>query len=205
MKYAHPAFWIPCFLVLSLLTAAACAREKAPESREEIKVYRSGSLKAAGKTDAGTPIYIDAQAEGKPSRELGRDLEKALRAGDFKIASSPSKAGYILHVSLLSEGEVAPGALQSLVDAGYGAGARFTGGGAKGALADALLVQRNAPRGERRAHLKNISRRNAVGSGRMRLGLLASGTGSAGPALANALAREIKAAISPGAEASAGE
>lgn len=196
MKKALPLFYslLSFFLILNF---SACVREKAAPS-DEIKSYQSGSLHVSTHKDAPRTIYIDLGASRKSDPALSREMAKALAEEHFQVADSPSEAGYILHISVLQEGNVSPDVLKSLVNAGYGSEARFAGKGATGLLADALLVQRRVPQAARpsRARLKNISERNALESTQMRVGLLASpGTGNVTTAFSDALVHALANAL----------
>ena len=113
----------------------------------------------------------------KHAPHLRAHLGKQLAASKFRIADSPSNAGYILHVNILKDGPVDKNALQQAVQAGYGKTAPPNGNDAKAMLVDALMVQRRIPRAGRPSHqkMKNISSRNALNSSQMRLAVLSPG------------------------------
>lgn len=191
-------FSILVFSFLFLL-ATACERHNVATSAE-IETFRSGSLGLGAHEDAPSTIYVDLGGDqrGITAAELG----SALARSHFSLVSSPSKAGYILHLTVLDAGVVSPGRLQQLVKAGYGAESRFSGQGGTGLLADALLVQRRVPSAKRPSHarLKNITTRNAIESAQMRIGMLLPGEFPRGAAVgsifADRLAEELHRALS---------
>lgn len=206
MKKTLPILYLSLSFFL-ILTFWGCAREKAVAS-DEIKSYQSGSLHVSSHKDAPRTIYIDLGSPGKSDPALSREMAKALAEEHFQVADSPSEAGYILHISVLQEGNVSPDVLKSLVNAGYGSEARFAGNGATGLLADALLVQRRVPQAARpsRARLKNISERNALESTQMRVGLLASpGAGGVTHAFSEALVHALASSLAQGQQTVAEE
>lgn len=153
--------------------ACSCIRQREAESAE-IRVLREGTLSPIERGDVPDKMYVDVRDMTGRALRLPAHAGRSLDRTRVTLVENPSEAGYILQVSLLDEGTVSPEALESLVKAGYGAPARFSGAGGHGLLADVLLVQRKVPSHARpsRARLKNITSRNAVGSSQMRLGLL---------------------------------
>lgn len=210
MKKNLLTFWIPCLVFLIIFSMPGCVRQNHAQSAE-IKTFRSGSLHVKGNREAPKTIYVDVRNVAGHEQLSASVIENALKLENFRKAESPSNAGYILHISVLQEGKVDPEVLQKLVKAGYGSEARFSGNGATALLTDALLVQRKVPGDSKpsKAKLKNITKRNALGSTQMRLGLLIQqpgGTSSASHAfLSDALAREIRNAISSQSQANAAE
>lgn len=189
--------------VLALILAMSCACVRQREAVDaEIRVLREGALTPMEHGDVPDKMYVDVR--DMTGRALRLPAHAGRNLGDARIAlvENPSEAGYILQVSLLDEGAVAPETFAALVEEGYGTPARFSGRGASGLLADILLVQRTVPSHSRpsRARLKNITSRNAVGSSQMRLGLLVpheTPPHNALPAsFADALARELGEALS---------
>lgn len=206
MKKRLFTFWIPCLVFLILFSAQGCVRHHTAQSAE-IKTFRSGSLRVASSNDSPKTIYVDTHNAGREALSSA-SIENALKHENFKLVGSPSKAGYILHINILREGSVDPAVLQKLVKGGYGSEAKFSGHGAMGLLTDALLVQRKVPSASKPANakLKNITKRNALGSKQMRLGLLipnAAANTASRVILADALAKEIQNAISSGSQANA--
>ena len=183
---------LPLLLLIlpAVILSCACIRQREAESAE-IRVLRSGELTPVENGDVPDKMYVDVRdMTGRALRlpaHAGRNLERS------RIT--------LLQVSLLDEGTVSPEALEEIVNAGYGAPARFSGRGAHGLLADVLLVQRKVPSHARpsRARLKNITSRNAVGSSQMRLGLLVPHEEPRHNALpssfAGALAHELEEAL----------
>lgn len=200
MRSRFLALWLPCLLFITAFSAPGCARqpEAAPAT---VKAYHSGDLKIANKNKTAETIYIDVR--GADAGALTGHLKKAMADTKYQIVDSPSKAGYILHVSLVREGVVNPEVFKNIVNAGYGADAGFSGQGASGIITDALLVQRRVPTAKRPSHakLKNISARNALDNSQMRLGLITdksfSGPAERSAIFAEPLARELQRAIAP--------
>lgn len=189
--------------LLCALVCAGCVRQREAGSAADVHILRSGELSRVERADVPSRIYVDVRDMTGRALRLPANAARDFKSTQFSLADSPSQAGYILQVSLLDEGVVSPAALEALVRAGYGAPARFSGTGAAGLLADVLLVQRVVPSHRRpsRARLKNITSRNAVGSSQMRLGLYVDHETPPHNSLpvyfADALARELSAAISP--------
>lgn len=165
-----------CSAILILLFLAACERNEATAD-SEIRKFHSGSLIMSVKKNVPRVVFVDMRA---PSGELVRlppAIESEILKDDFKLTDAPSKAGYILHINILKEGEASPENLREMVEAGYGNAAGFEGEGSPAMLVDAILVQRNVPQSKRpsRERMKNISSRNALDSGQMRIGLYLDG------------------------------
>lgn len=177
---------------LSIILPTACVRQHAAQSAELVALHQ-GSLKLPDKPDAPKMIYVDANANPALAQSLVKDLGTLLAKSKFRIASSPSKAGYILHVKVLREGAVAPDILKATVDSGYGGPDRFSGQGAKAMLVDALMVQRRVPSAKRpsRQRLKNISSRNALGSSQIRLAVMYPGSAPKNTDFIMAIAKEL--------------
>lgn len=163
-----------CFIFV----AAGCARQHSAESAESSQMItlHNGNLVLPDKQDAPKLIYVDARQSASHAPHLAQHLGQTLKKSKFRLADTPSKAGYILHVNILRDGQVSPQNLQSAVNAGYGGKAAFSGDGAKAMLVDALMVQRRVPKAPRpsRQRMKNISSRNALGSAQMRLAVISS-------------------------------
>ncbi len=198
MKMPSPRVILAAFFCLCL--ACACVRHNAAVSAG-LKTLHSGNLKLPDNPDVPRLVYVDAGG-AKPDARLERQLGKALAGGKFRLASQPSKAGYILHVKVLREGQVSPDSLRSAVKAGYGAKAAFRGSGAEAMLVDALMVQRRVPSAKRpsRQRLKNITSRNALNSSQMRVAAMSEGAkaGSSHDELCGAIAREVALGMARG-------
>lgn len=191
---------LPCLFFLVFLSS--CAQQKEASSAE-IDIYRSGSLQLDNKKNIPKKIFVDVRdAAGAPAA-LPPDVEAAMEQKDFEIVDSPSEAAYILHISIVRQGEVDPAIFPSMVESGYGTPAKFSGDGGVGLIADALLVQRNIPTHKRpsRARLKNVAYRNATDSNQMRLGFILRGDlpDNSKPEnfFAQKLAHEIRDALEP--------
>lgn len=185
--------------MLVLVLAPGCASQQAAQSAE-LSAFHSGNLKIPDKAEAPKLVYIDVHDSHKIAPGLAKNLMAALAQGKFRPADSPSKAGYILHVTILRQGIASQESLKHAVDSGYGTQVRFSGSGSRAILADAILTQRRVPSHKRPSHqkIKNISSRNALDSARMRVGIWHPGSGRAGEsamfsqALAGELAKGIK-------------
>lgn len=206
---------LPCTALLSLTLLAvvlccSCIRQREAESAE-ILVLREGTLSPLTRKDVPDKMFVDVRDMTGRALRLPAHAGRSLARTRVTLVENPSQAGYILQVSLLDEGTVAPEALEGLVKAGYGAPARFSGRGAHGLLADVLLVQRKVPSHVRpsRARLKNITSRNAVGSSQMRLGLLVPHEeprhNQLPTSFADALARELNEALAPRQDAASAQ
>ena len=106
---------------------------------------------------------------------LRAQTESWLQRQGFTVVPNPSEAGYILQVVVLSAGIAAPESVRQMVAAGYDTPSQLSGRGSTALVADVLLVQRHVPSAQQpsRSKLKSISKRNAVASSQMRIGLLA--------------------------------
>lgn len=195
-------FWLSC--LLPILVFSGCLRHQEAASAE-IQAFHSGDIRLAADKDIPKTIYVDLRDADGALVSLPEEIKRTIAGKRFRLADSPSKAGYILHINIVRQGSVDPAQFAALVNAGYGSKAKFSGQGATGLLADALMVQRTVPSHKRpsRARLKNITSRNARDSSQMRLGLLAKDKPAEGM-FARALARELQNAMSSQSKASAG-
>lgn len=174
MKHLHIGAAI---LIAVLVVIEQGCRKYSEGAQGAVESMRSGSLSVDSTAYVPDSLYIDWIDRSGLGLEL--PANHAARFGDmgYRIVDSPSKAGYILHVTILAAGPVARARLAELTNSGYGSPARFSGDGVTGLLADILLVQRRVPRASKpgQTRLKNIARRNAVSSSQMRLGLFQTG------------------------------
>lgn len=184
--------WLAALCVFLLLFAPGCVRQHVAESAE-LSTLHKGSLRLAENPSAPKLIYVDCREGADMAPHLDAHLENALKRGKFRLADSPSKAGYILHVNILRHGSVAPESLKSAVNAGYGAKAGFSGSGADAMLVDALMVQRRVPEAAKAStqKMKNISARNALDSSQMRMGIMAKGKRHSAEEFSEAIAQEL--------------
>lgn len=158
------------------LTLPGCSRHTQAQSAELVTLHQ-GNLKIKDHPEAPKIVYVDARNAETHAPHLRAHLGKELAASKFRLADSPSKAGYILHVNILKDGPVDTTALTQAVQAGYGKNTQTTGTGGNAMLVDALMVQRRIPKAQRPSHqkMKNISSRNALNSSQMRLAVLSPG------------------------------
>lgn len=181
------------FALAIFALAPGCVRQPATAQSAELATYHQGDLRLPDNPKAPKLIYVDCREGANLAPHLNQYLESALRAGKFRLADSPSKAGYILHVNILRQGDVAPDSLKAAVNSGYGSSARFSGRGANAMLVDALMVQRQIPEANRpsRQKMKNISARNALDSNQMRMGIMTDGKKHSQEEFSQAIAKEL--------------
>lgn len=180
------------FLIALGLLGPGCVHQQTAQSAE-LATFHQGNLRLPDNPKAPKLIYVDCGQSGDIAPHLNRHLEKALTQGKFRLAKSPSQAGYILHVNVLKHGNVAPEELKAAVSAGYGSKTIFRGKGANAVLVDALMVQRRVPEASRPNHqkMKNISSRNAIDSSQMRMGIMAHGSKHGNEEFSRAIAEEL--------------
>lgn len=194
-------FRVKRYIILLLAFLAflhfGCVRQNAAAPRDA-KIWVDGTLKLPGRPDAPRSVYVDVRGPNGQPLPLSQNLREAVASGNYQIVENPSEAGYIMHVTVVQEGQVSPEIMQKLVKEGYGAKARFSGSGADGMLADVLLAQRRVPSAKRPgyAKLKNVSARNVLESAQMRLGVIIPRAANAVAAQRITLAKTITNAMS---------
>ncbi|MDO5484589.1 MAG: complement resistance protein TraT [Desulfovibrionaceae bacterium] len=158
-------------VLLCLGLLSACVRQA---GQDKIEVMRAGSLDWQADEDIARVVYVGARDDSRRVPQLRSLALSWLERKGFAVTDNPSKAGYIVQITLLAAGQTSPEGLRAAVDAGYGSPSRLSGTGSTALLADVLLVQRRIPSHKRpsRARMKNASRRNAVDSSQLRIGLL---------------------------------
>lgn len=119
-------------------------------------------------------VYVNVRDNTNKLPGLRARPNHGCNARAHTIVPNPSEAGYILQVVVLAAGVAAPESVRQMVAAGY-VPLKLGGRGGTALVADVLLVQRNVPSAKQpaRSKLKSISKRNAVASSQMRIGLLA--------------------------------
>ena len=161
-------------LCLIFATLCGCVRQSADGAR--VEVLRQGQLEQP-ESDANIPpaVYVNVRDNTNKLSGLRAQAESWLQRQGYTIVPNPSEAGYILQVVVLSAGVAAQESVRQMVAAGYDAPSQLSGRGGTALVADVLLVQRNVPSAKQpsRSKLKSISKRNAVASSQMRIGLLA--------------------------------
>ena len=168
--------FIRYILVLCVLfaTLCGCVRQSADNAR--VEVLRQGQLEQP-ESDANIhpAVYVNVRDNTNKLFGLRAQTEAWLQRQGFTVVPNPSEAGYILQVVVLSAGVAAPESVRQMVTAGYDTPSQLSGRGSTALVADVLLVQRNVPTAQQpnRTKLKSISKRNAVASSQMRIGLLA--------------------------------
>ena len=161
-------------LCAALATLCGCVRHPADAAR--VEVLRQGQLEEPeGDVNMNPVVYVNVRDNTSRTSGLRSQVETWLQRRGYTVVPNPSEAGYILQVVVLSAGVAAPDSVRQIVNAGYDAPSQLTGKGGTALVADVLLVQRNVPSAKQpaRSKLKSISKRNAVASSQMRIGLLA--------------------------------
>lgn len=164
-------------IFIIIIFSCACERNASTETGEiEVSVQKAGKLELKLKKDSPRTIYIDVRDSKDHTTLTPEYLPAMLTEDNFEVVDNPSKAAYILHISLLEEGRTDPQKLNGLLDSGYDGKSGFSGDGLSAWLADALLVQRRVPAAKRESHtrLQNISARNALGNSQMRIAISTS-------------------------------
>lgn len=180
--------------IIVIFCLSGCATHFHAQSAE-LTALHSGSLKVPDNPQAPKLVYIDIYDRNNLAPNLASNISQSLHSSKFKIVDAPSKAGYILHVSILRQGHVSQDSLKKAVDSGYGVPFKFSGNGERAILADAILTQRRVPVHKRASHqkIKNISSRNALDSAQMRIAISHHGESKKNEArdFSSALAQEI--------------
>lgn len=184
---------------LMFATLSGCVRQPADAAR--VEVLRQGQLEQP-ETEANIhpAVYVNVRDNTNRMVGLRAQTESWLQRQGYTIVPNPSDAGYILQVVVLAAGVAAPESVRQMVTAGYDAPSQLSGRGSTALVADVLLVQRHVPSAKQPSNskLKSISKRNAVASSQMRLGLLAhqefKGAGVP-PIFAETMGKELAAHI----------
>ena len=168
--------FIRYILLLCVILAALCGCVRQPADAARVEVLRQGQLEQP-ESDANIhpAVYVNVRDNTNKLFGLRAQTEAWLQRQGYTIVPNPSEAGYILQVVVLAAGVAAPESVRQMVAAGYDAPSKLDGRGGTALVADVLLVQRNVPSAKQPASskLKSISKRNAVASSQMRIGLLA--------------------------------
>ena len=163
-------------LLLCVIFAALCGCVRQPADAARVEVLRQGQLEQP-ESDANIhpAVYVNVRDNTNKLFGLRAQTEAWLQRQGYTIVPNPSEAGYILQVVVLSAGVAAQESVRQMVAAGYDAPSQLSGRGSTALVADVLLVQRHVPSAQQpsRSKLKSISKRNAVASSQMRIGLLA--------------------------------
>ena len=161
-------------LCVIFATLSGCVRQPADAAR--VEVLRQGQLEQP-ESDANIHpvVYVNVRDNTNKLFGLRAQTEAWLQRQGYTVVPNPSEAGYILQVVVLSAGVAAQESVRQMVAAGYDAPSQLSGRGSTALVADVLLVQRHVPSAQQpsRSKLKSISKRNAVASSQMRIGLLA--------------------------------
>ena len=154
--------FIRYILLLCVLFATLCGCVRQPADSARVEVLHQGQLEQP-ESDANIhpAVYVNVRDNTNKMFGLRAQTESWLQRQGFTVVPNPSEAGYILQVVVLS--------------AGYDTPSQLSGRGSTALVADVLLVQRHVPSAQQpsRSKLKSISKRNAVASSQMRIGLLA--------------------------------
>ena len=183
-------------LCVIFATLCGCVRQSADSAR--VEVLRQGQLEQP-ESDANIhpAVYVNVRDNTNKLFGLRAQTEAWLQRQGYTIVPNPSEAGYILQVVVLSAGVAAPESVRQMVAAGYDTPSQLSGRGSTALVADVLLVQRHVPSAQKpeRTKLKSISKRNAVASSQMRLGLLAhqefKGDAGVPPVFAETMGKEL--------------
>lgn len=189
-------------LMLCLAFAALCGCVRQPADAARVEVLRQGQLEEPeADVNIHPAVYVNVRDNTNKVFGLRTQVEIWLQRQGYTVVPNPSEAGYILQIVLLSASTTAPETARQVVAAGYDAPSQLHGKGGTALVADVLLVQRHVPstQGSRRTNLKNIGKRNAVGSSQMRIGLLAQQEFKVGagmpPVFAETLAKELATSV----------
>lgn len=189
-------------LMLCLAFAALCGCVRQPADAARVEVLRQGQLEEPeADVNIHPAVYVNVRDNTNKVFGLRTQVETWLQRQGYTVVPNPSEAGYILQIVLLSASTTAPETARQVVAAGYDAPSQLHGKGGTALVADVLLVQRHVPstQGSRRTNLKNIGKRNAVGSSQMRIGLLAQQEFKVGagmpPVFAETLAKELATSV----------
>jgi hypothetical protein len=167
--------FIRYILVLCVLFATLCGCVRQPADSARVEVLHQGQLEQP-ESDANIhpAVYVNVRDNTNKLFGLRAQTESWLQRQGFTVVPNPSEAGYILQVVVLSAGIAAPESVRQMVAAGYDTPSQLSGRGSTALVADVLLVQRHVPSAQQpsRSKLKSISKRNAVASSQMRIGLL---------------------------------
>ena len=168
--------FIRYILVLCVLFATLCGCVRQPADSARVEVLHQGQLEQP-ESDANIhpAVYVNVRDNANKMFGLRAQTESWLQRQGFTVVPNPSEAGDILQVVVLSAGIAAPESVRQMVAAGYDTPSQLSGRGSTALVADVLLVQRHVPSAQQpsRSKLKSISKRNAVASSQMRIGLLA--------------------------------
>ena len=185
-------------LLLCAALAALCGCVRHPADAARVEVLRQGQLEEPeGDVNINPIVYVNVRDNTSKTSGLRSQVETWLQRRGYTVVPNPSEAGYILQVVVLSAGVAAPENVRQIVNAGYDAPSQLTGKGGTALVADVLLVQRHVPSAQKpeRTKLKSISKRNAVASSQMRLGLLAhqefKGDAGVPPVFAETMGKEL--------------
>ena len=183
-------------LCVIFATLCGCVRQSADAAR--VEVLRQGQLEQPeSDTNSHPAVYVNVRDNTNKLFGLRAQTEEWLQRQGYTIVPNPSEAGYILQVVVLTAGVAAPESVREMVAAGYDAPSKLSGRGSTALVADVLLVQRNVPSAKQpaRSKLKSISKRNAVASSQMRIGLLAhqefKGDAGVPPVFAETMGKEL--------------
>ena len=193
--------FIRYIFVLCVLFATLCGCVRQSANNARVEVLLQGQLEQP-ESDANIhpAVYVSVRDNTNKLFGVRAQTEAWLQRQGFTVVPNPSEAGYILQVVVLSAGIAAPESVRQMVAAGYDTPSQLSGRGSTALVADVLLVQRHVPSAQQpsRSKLKSISKRNAVASSQMRIGLLAlqefKGDGVP-PVFAETLGKELAAHI----------
>lgn len=156
---------------------------------ERAELFRSAPVEPAerGKGRA----YFSIRDSQNLNRGLHDYVGQRLGLKGFSVTDKPSEADRIVEIAVVARGRASQASLEACVRQGYAGSATLEAGDRGAIVADVLLVRRRAHVEGSKAHLKNISARNAVSSTKLRIAALGSEKALKGRDLEFALAEDI--------------
>ena len=169
--------------------AATTRGAEAYRPAERSEIIRSAAVEPAER-GAGT-VYFSIR-DGLGLGPVFHDfVAQRLALKGFALTRKPSKADRIVEIAVVARGRASQASAEACVRQGYAGSGALEPGDGSALVADVLLVRRRAHVEGSKAHLQNISARNAVSSTKLRLASLASEKALKGRDLEFALAEDI--------------
>lgn len=176
MKHRLSALCLTLFFVLCFFPMQGCVRQSSEAAGASgVETLHSGSPLLAGGAAIEPSVYVSLRDGTNHVFGLRSLMERALEARGYAITNTPSRAGYILQITVIHAGEASPAAVRQAVPQGYGKDANVSGQGASALVADVLVAARTLPTSHRSSVLANASRRSTVADEQVRLAVMLSG------------------------------
>ncbi|MBQ2477296.1 MAG: hypothetical protein II515_08535 [Desulfovibrio sp.] len=156
---------------------------------ERAELFRSALVEPAER-GKGRAYFSIRDSQGL-NRGLHDYVGQRLALKGFSVTDKPSEADRIVEIAIVARGRASQASLEACVRQGYAGSAALEAGDRGAIVADVLLVRRRAHVEGAKAHLKNISARNAVSSTKLRIAALGSEKALKGRDLEFALAEDI--------------